>query len=30
MSDAQRVLVALMVGTGARAEALANEEALRP
>jgi glycerophosphoryl diester phosphodiesterase len=30
MSDAQRVLVALMVGTGARAEALPTEDALRP
>ena len=30
MSDAQRVLVALMVGLGARTEALATEEALRP
>jgi len=30
MSDAQRVLVALLVGLGARTEALATEEALRP
>jgi glycerophosphoryl diester phosphodiesterase len=30
MSDAQRVLVALLVGMGARTEALAAEDALRP
>ncbi len=30
MSDAQRLLVALMVGTGARSEALESEAALRP
>ncbi len=30
MSDAQRLLVALMVGMGARTEALESEAALRP